>query len=223
MAGITPPPGYRPHVQVLLQADDAAIRSLHVALAETSPALNAHMLAKRLSGIVQGFDRRSLRLLMEFLVSTVQVWKKTRLPAEDFAKSIANALIADKAFALSQSDADRFSSRLPQFLTLENSIGITAKAFDVLSEHQRTYCNARIVSDIRTVFPDDIDSEPQNAVINHMLRIGYHENDEHQEFFVALDSGDLKHLKKQIERAERKAEALKRLLQSANITHLDVE
>ncbi len=74
---------------------------------------------------------------------------------------------------------------------------------------------SKILSDLRYVFKSDPEEEPYGAVIVHLLKLTYHEDTEHKEFFVAMDDGDLRHLKEVIERAEKKARTLRRKLDAA--------
>jgi hypothetical protein len=222
VANITPPAEFRPHIHALVRADDDAIESLISALSTSGPALRARLLAKRLADHVQGFDKKSLRQVVDFLVATDKVWKSTKLTPGEFAE-VLTASIKEGDSSLTDSDLVKFSVRIPRFLALEESLGITAKALDIFSENERVFCDARVVSDIRTIFAEDVSQPPHNAVIIHMLRLGYHEDGSHVDFYVALDSSDLVALKREIERAELKTETLKTLLGTSQIEYLDVE
>ena len=91
-----------------------------------------------------------------------------------------------------------------------------------MTEHAHVFCNARILSDIRPVFAESADSASA-AVVIHNLQIGFHEGGTgpHKEFYVALDTGDLRKLKELIVRAEKKDIALQTMLKSSNVPYLD--
>jgi hypothetical protein len=109
--------------------------------------------------------------------------------------------------------------RIKRLVDFDKSLGITAKALDVLTEHERCFCAARILSDIRPVFAPSPDS-PAAAVITHILQIRFHRNGQHEEFYVALDNEDLAQLKQVISRAEMKAKALRGLLESSHLPYV---
>ena len=115
------------------------------------------------------------------------------------------------------------ATRLKALLSFDKSIAVTAKAFDVMTEHERTFCRARILSDVRPVFTDDTKSASA-AVIIHNLQIGYHDSGtgEHKEFYVALDTDDIQMLKEIIDRADKKTITLETMLESAKIPYLEV-
>jgi len=122
-------------------------------------------------------------------------------------------------------DWSTFKERMAVLLGYEKTIGITAKALGVMTEHEHVYCAAgtRVLSDLRPVFASEPDSMPDAAVIVHSLKLVYHEEGKTREFFVALDTDDLRHLGKLLKRAERKAKGLQLLLRAANVPCLDPE
>ncbi len=102
-----------------------------------------------------------------------------------------------------------FKERMIRLLGIE-SLGTFAKAKDLQAENERTFCDARILTDLRPVFGKSIQDGPKGLVIVHLLKLGYHQDQgEHESFFVALDAEDLNTLKAVIERAEIKAEVIK--------------
>jgi len=84
------------------------------------------------------------------------------------------------------------------------------------------YCDAKILSDIRPVFGDDLSEGPISAVITHTLKLAYHEGGEHKEFFIVMDQQDLITLFEVIDRAHEKEQALTGLLQKSGIPRLGI-
>ena len=141
----------------------------------------------------------------------------------DFAEEICKAIEESKSDVLKIPAGRRedLRQRLAKLLGYENSLGVTSKALDVMTEHERILCGARIVTDIRPVFGRPTD-KPTAAVIVHNLKISYHQDDEHREFYVALDTEDVVRLRTLLERAEMKAQSLEALLQRAATPYLKV-
>ncbi len=190
---------------------------------QTGPALTPQILTRRLSDLNLGFDKTSLRLVIQLLVTTYQVWRRTKLSLDEFVSQVAEGLAEGEESAIKPDQVERFKSRLRSLLSLEETLGVTAKAHSVYIEHSHVFCTTRIMTDIRFIFADDPDEPPKDAVVLHELRVGYHESGEHRDFFVSLDAEDLARLKEQIERAERKAKTLAGVLSQAGIANLDVK
>jgi len=121
----------------------------------------------------------------------------------------------------SEEAVNRFKERLAHLLSIR-TLQITVKAFDVLTEHERTFSKARVLTDIRPVFGDSTNSSPEAAIIIHMLSIGFLKNGERGEFVVALDNKDIQRLIEALERAKAKTESLKSTISSTGISYVEV-
>lgn len=85
----------------------------------------------------------------------------------------------------------------------------TVKALSLQIENERRFSSAKILSDVRIVFDDDLNNENPNAIINHILRLRYIEDDERKNMFIALDTDDLSDLRDVINRAIEKDDILR--------------
>lgn len=112
------------------------------------------------------------------------------------------------------SDWDKLKDNLLAVLNQENALTISAKAIEIYSDFQKLFCNSKIYSDIRPVFTSNFKEKPKMIVL-HNLKITYYENNKHKEIFIMLDSDDLKQLKNQIQRAEKKEDSLEEILKNS--------
>ena len=105
------------------------------------------------------------------------------LTASEVAEAVSNASseIDSKEFQMTGEKREVLSARLKLLLELDKSIGPTAKAWDIFTKHQRTYCSSRILTDVRPIFTGE-NPEVSGSVIVHTLALTHHENGEHQEF-----------------------------------------
>lgn len=94
------------------------------------------------------------------------------------------------------------------------ALRISAKASTLILDAERGFLRARIITDIRPVFGDNI-TEPDiaAAMVIHTLKIAYQDNDEN-EFFVNMTTKDLQQFKTVIDRALQKAEGVQKILPS---------
>jgi hypothetical protein len=130
------------------------------------------------------------------------------------------------AEALSSSDFDHtlldvFRTRAEAILSVP-SLDLIARAHNVLLEHACTYSSARVFSDVRAVFGDDVASEPQAAVIVHMLNITYHSAGRRETIAVALDEKDIDQLIAVLERARTKNTTLTNMIEKSGVRYLRV-
>jgi hypothetical protein len=115
-------------------------------------------------------------------------------------------------------DRTEITEKLIRLLSLK-TMERASKIEQLKSDHQAIFYDAKVLSDIRPLF-DQPDEAPIGAVIQHTLKLVFHEGSEHKELYMALDSQDLEILRKISERAELKAASLEALIKAVNIPDL---
>lgn len=119
---------------------------------------------------------------------------------------------------------DLFQEFLKKMLSLHDSLGVRAKAYRLIPEHQRLFIRSEIYSDIRSIFrPDNPDIKPSAAVIVHSLKITCREAGKKQEIYIGLDAEDLQELSDTVGRAIKKHAALKKMITDCGIQCLSLE
>jgi hypothetical protein len=160
-----------------------------------------------------------LRAITESLAALYVVKSQKDAPIEEFVDDVCDALesLDTDTFRLRHEDRGQFKANL---FTLLNAdvFAIGAKAYDLKTDDERTFCHARILTDLRPVFGQEVGDGPRGMVVVHLLKLGYHEGSEkHQHFYVSLDSDNLKELKRVIDRAEAKAETLRSAVKNVRL------
>lgn len=116
---------------------------------------------------------------------------------------------------------------LDLLFTGQGGIGLSVKANDLLTEHERNFARARIITDIRPLYPVHDTSNPSAAVVSHNLKIQYSKKVgtrgvEVKDFYVGLDNTDLLELRSCIDRALQKSVSLERMIANCGITFVRV-
>ncbi len=93
-------------------------------------------------------------------------------------------------------------------------IRLSAKALNLAYEHAQLFKRARIMTDIRPVFSDDADTM-SGAVVSHTLLLHYDSAKEDRILSLALDETDIRSLQKQCDRALKKSNTARALLEGA--------
>jgi hypothetical protein len=217
------PPDQIGHIKKFLELPDEKISGFLDALAKAGPQFNVDDLAAEISG--------PLEIPNPLAEGIVRVLASLYLTM-DFGQPVEKFLDGQVFFALKR--AQVFSTenvkdqwgKLRKFLiaalSLERSVGTAAKAGPVLTQHERIFGGARIMTDLRPIYHLNVSEKPDAAVIIHMLSITQRDNFGHQssEYF-ALDSNDLKLMKEVIERAIKKETTLKGIMENSGVTVLN--
>jgi hypothetical protein len=119
-------------------------------------------------------------------------------------------------------DRPAFADRIAQLLNTP-AIRSSARAADLLIHHQHAFRSARVFTDVRPVFSDDVAQPPDGAVIVQMLELTYWSNGELVSIYLALDIGDLEQLRRVLDRALKKEKTLDAVLDSAALTKFTPE
>jgi hypothetical protein len=104
--------------------------------------------------------------------------------------------------------------RISRLLSLDQSLGVSAKATQLLLRHKNPLLTARIFTDIRPVFTGEENPTPRAAVVVHTLELVTRTDGSQFSHYVALDSTDLQTLKRIVDRAIRKEASLRTIMAS---------
>lgn len=186
-------------------------------------ALDLDVLAKKVASATKLDKDRASRLVW-MLASLYRAREET--PVDQFVDDVCDtAQASDKVLRPKDEDWGSFKRDLKALLSCDDSLGITAKAKDIRGQHQNVYCKARILTDIRPVFSQDVGVEPPAGVIVHTLRLTTHPGGDFsasKDFYVALDELDLKELKRLVDRAVQKEATLRSLISQTGMTFLEL-
>ena len=205
----------------IVSLPDAAVDELVNALESSSITSKPEELAALIADRVPSIPKDDLSGIVDVAYALYHVREFSELNPSSFLNELVEGVrqqakpeIPDNGVSLLR---ERFR-RLLRIKTLET----ISKALKLQRDGERIYCEAKIVSDIRPVFSDDVTAKPLAAVITHTLEVAYHENGEHEEFFIVLDQEDLDALDEVIERAKAKHETLVKFLAESHLPRLGV-
>lgn len=154
--------------------------------------------------------------ILDLLITLYEIKSQRDVTVEEFVDGVSDAMeeLDNPEYRLAPSERPDFAGKL---LTLLNAeiFALVAKAQDLVTEDERTFCHARILTDLRPIFGSNVEDGPKAMIAMHTLKLAFHEqgsSDDHGEFYVALDAEDLQALRKLIDRAEAKARSLQSAL-----------
>lgn len=200
------PPSQEQPLARLLNMADAEAESLRAALEEAEPAASFRALSDfvaRTAGLPPESAHEFTRLL------AVLHSRRGPTPLEEFLDSLERAGRAVETAELKSPERgwEHARDRLRTLLALK-PLQITSKALDVLTEHEKVFCSARVLTDIRPVFAEDVGREPDGFVLVHNLRLAFHQNNRVEACYVAMDSADIETLLELLQRAKEKEAAI---------------
>jgi hypothetical protein len=142
-----------------------------------------------------------------------------QMTTNDIAKQLSESTDLDL------DEASRSNLRMRSAAILETPVfGTTGVATDLQTLNERNYQAARIVTDLRPVFQDDLAKAPDGAVIVETLQIQTWSRVGGMELmFVSMDETDLRQLQSIIKRALDKTETLKAFIAEKGLSYFELE
>jgi len=209
-------------VQHLVHLEECEFEAFLNALTQAEPSLEPDEFWRHVALRVPQIDQT----VVESILREVFKMNDARTGEEvaEFADQIAEAAVEAKSkdFSFEEDDRKILRDRLIRIFEGRKGLEVTLKASGVIRDHDRVFYYARILTDIRPVFDEGADSVSA-AVIVHNLAIHFVENSEHKDFYVALDTSDIQSLRDVLERADKKAACLQRLLKTSGVSYLHEE
>jgi len=210
------PDQYTEAFAAFVNMPEGEMESLLGALTQATPALLISEVADKVAERTSAKPELTRDLL--FMLASLER-SRSGQPVEKFVSDLLEECKADESFP-EGADPDVSSRRLVRALSAR-AIQVTAKALEVAGDHQRLFCSARVLSDLRPVFTDALDVS--GTVIIHQLKISYPEQgptDATAEIYMSVDRHDLLRLKATVERALQKHEKLADMAEKLNMSLL---
>src|ERR1039458_807593 len=189
------PPTQKDALKLFMELPDDQADSLRRALETAEPAISVYQLAQTILPKVT-LDIKQLRQVIAVVGSLYLSRDQQGLTPDQIAEASVSA--AAKEGLLNPGDAEKTSKlkqRIAQFVQLDNSLGVSAKATMLLVKHKNPLASVRIITDVRPIFAAGASPKPRAAVLFHTLELITNTDGRRLSHYIALDSSDLKALK----------------------------
>src|SRR5207249_2162324 len=176
-------------IKWLLELSDDKIEGFLKVLSKAGPQFNVFDLSAEISKNLQLPEAKITRAIR--VLASLYLTRDFTQPIERFVDT--EVYIALKMVgAFSPEKVDEQWQKLRRFLisalSFERTLGTAAKAGNVLTQHERIFQTARIMTDLRPIFHVDVSEKPDAAVIIHMLKISQRGD---KDLYIALDHNDV--------------------------------
>lgn len=217
---LTIPDPYTASLAEFLRLAPQELAAFLGALREEKPTLEASALARSLEARLS-LGGTKVQDIVRLLASLYIARDPIEEEVGEFVAALRTAAESSGKEELQTADWESYQSAIIEALSSDTALAVAAKAAGVMSDHARVFCHARILTDLRPIFESDVEQAPAALVTIHTLKIVYHEEGVHREFFVAMDGRDAGQLSALLDRAFKKENSLKALSAAKGITFLE--
>lgn len=217
------PQRYQAGIAKLIALPDESIDKLLAVLDDIPSSFNLDKLKSHISARITSISITDLEEIIDTLASLHILKLDRELPLDDFLEQLGQAMDAsgNEQLKIRGANYHRFKESFTKLLS-GKLLAIATKAKSTMLEHDHIFGRMRVITDIRSVF-ENAGEPPTAAVIVHMLKVHYIQDQQHKDFFLALDTADIAVLIDVLKQAQERAEALKSALTLAKIPYIDAE
>jgi hypothetical protein len=139
------------------------------------------------------------------------------------AREIAEEVVRAPGLNL-EDDAQAVLAARAEALLETAAIGTTSVAVDLQTRHAKNFQSAKILTDVRPVFPQELDDGPSGALIVETLELQtWNRAGDIEQIYVAMDEHDLQQLKGVVDRALKKTAALRGFLTDKGLPYFELD
>ena len=198
-------------------------------LSDARPSFSIYKLAEQIRTRVE-VPEGILDGILRVTAALYRARDLTGAPIEEFVdgdifRALKSAkILADDDKKAGKSNWLKLRKFLVKTLAMHHSVGTASKTGHVMTQHERIFHAARILTDVRPIFYPDVTDTPDAAVVTHMLRITQRNNQgERSDIFVAMDRNDVISLRSTLDRALAKEDTITKLIVKAEVQLINPE
>ena len=222
MKSLKIPQQYQFGITLIIKIDEPLFNRLLSAITEVHPFVDIDSLVLEISPKIEEVSINDLHEILRAIRSIYSLRIQGNLKNTEIITGLINAVSSDGTFSqLSAEELAHFEQRLTKLLAIDGSISISSQALILLQEYDSIFLNSRIITDVRPVFKAETKEEIAGALVVHTLKIAYQDASGSKEFYVALDSRDVKKLQEQLSQSLIEAKVIQAMLNKADVIYLD--
>jgi hypothetical protein len=212
------PAPYKPGLEALASMDDETAGGLLEALREQTGLLSTERLAQHVGEDVPPLVDDAFEIV-EALLSLITLLPEEGEGADELASDIAHSRDLD----LDEPAREAFTQRLRPMLEIETLI-VAARASDLVTEYERVFHDARILTDLRPVFGRDPAEGPKAAALIATLKVDFHPPTGRVDSeFYALEHSDLLRLRDVVNRAIAKHASMRKIMDELKLPYWEYQ
>lgn len=223
MAGITPPRYTTEGMKILATLPDGDFTKVASALSQIADYTARSRAAVELGQLTDGVLNKEDLDRIVLAVSGLAMGPYTLgQDTGEFVSGVITNIRSSKSFSELQSDqVETLKERLVVILSMPN-VRLSGKALDLASDWSHILQDAKILTDVRPIFREAPDEDPEALFICHVLKIDYSEAGDRHEFFATLDENDIAELRTWCDRAIDRSQTVRKLASKVSIQVLDM-
>ncbi len=131
-----------PDFKKIAEVDQEVFDSLLAAIKETGPTLTRDQFEKKIAGKIKFQGKADLAAILRATLVLYRFREFNELSAQGMAEAVVDSRLISTSEDFSAEKRESLRKRLSLLLDFDQSLGVTSKAFDVMTENERVFCDA---------------------------------------------------------------------------------
>jgi hypothetical protein len=193
-------------------------------ISKSKPEMSSESFARHVASCFNDEEATKVKRITRELFRIEAMRDNVGLSPKQLGDAIVQGALDEESNGLSlpKESIVLLGERITKIYECSYQLSVTAKVLDVATEHTHVFLSARTFTDIRPVFTADATSIDAAVLVHHLV-IHYLESGEHRDFNVALDTKDIQSLRESLDRADKKANLLRELVNKSNVAYVQPE
>ena len=210
MPSLSVPEDLVPAFAQLHGLSDSEYSAVHDVLSTAEPNQDFVAIASEKSELKESVVRALVRAISS-LVGISTIFELTTDEAADQVASSPDLKVPEE-------EQQQLSARIKSLASCR-CIRLREKIATLGREHQRVFLDARIMTDVRPIFGDEVESELEGVLVSHTLKLEYLDEEKNVgAFHIVLDNQDIGTVEKCIARAKDKNERVASILDNVGLS-----
>jgi hypothetical protein len=205
----------------ILKLSDEETEKLASVLDVVPTTYNTERLFNELTGQIDILSLKERREILTVIFSLYGLRYQQSVTIDELLEGICNALESTEKKNLFVLPENRnvVKEKFKKLLS-GKTFDVAGKAVLLAYAQNRALQGASVISDIRSIFGENPEDRPVAAMIIHRLELSVLQAGDPKDIYVALDENDLDKLIEVLNRAKKKNDSLKSLLEASQTPHL---
>ncbi len=161
MPFFTLPQSYIQGLEQLITIDDSQFESIIAALSSSEPSLSGKKFVDNVVRACSGIDEAVVRKIVYTVRSLISMKTMHEIDSEEIIADFSAFVERSDDFEKHGTQAKAsLKARLEAIFSLKGGVRLSAKALDILTEHQNSFITARILTDMRPIFGESVKEKP---------------------------------------------------------------
>lgn len=209
------PPRFRVALNRIASLSDADLEALATALTTLPPFPSRSTIRASIASVIAADEEVDNDRVTDALLNLAV--QRRRWGADELANLIASSSL----LTVPEERRESFERLIKTAVDADALLG-AARGLDVVFDRENILSEARILTDIRPVFGDEVEPNLRGAAVISTLSIDYYAGaGGPKKVQLAIDERDLRRLNVAIERALKKGSALRELLSTTDTQYFD--